>query len=322
MNREYYLGFDTSNYTTSAAVFDGIGHIVKSIRIPLPVQAGARGLRQSDALFAHVKAMPDLSAMLREFLHGDGDTAIKAVGCSVTPRDIAGSYMPCFLPGYAVAESVAAVLGVPVYHFSHQRGHIAAALYGAGKLDLLSGEFIAFHVSGGTTDVLHCIPDGELVLRIEEIGGTNDLNAGQLIDRAGVKMGLRFPAGPAMESLAAEFIASGSELPKKQCVSVKNLRCNLSGAENSAEEIYKKTGDSGATAAFVINFIGRTLVALREGAYEKYGKLPVLFAGGVMSCGVLQRMLCGDRCYFAPPEFSADNAAGTAVLTAIKYKSE
>lgn len=322
MSKEYYLGFDTSNYTTSAAVLDGGGNIVKSIRIPLPVQAGARGLRQSDALFAHVKAMLDLSATLREFLHGGKPMEIKAVGCSVTPRDLPGSYMPCFLPGHAVAESVAAVLGVPVYHFSHQRGHIAAALYGAGKLDLLSKKFIAFHVSGGTTDVLHCIPDKELVLKVEEIGGTNDLNAGQLIDRVGVKMGLRFPAGPMMESLAARYLSSVRDLPKKQRISVKELRCNLSGAENCAAEIYEKTGDTEATAAFTIDFVGRTLAALRDGAYEKCGRLPVLFAGGVMSCGILQNMLGGDSCYFAPPEFSADNAAGTAVLASVKYKSK
>ena len=321
MSKEYYLGFDTSNYTTSAAVLDGRGEIVKSIRIPLPVREGARGLRQSDALFAHVKAMPDLSAMLREFLHGDGEPVkIKSVGCSVTPRDMNGSYMPCFLPGYGVGEAVAAVLGVPVYHISHQRGHIAAALYGAGKLDLMQSEFIAFHVSGGTTDVLHCIPDDELVLKVDEIGGTNDLNAGQLIDRVGVKMGLRFPAGPAMEALAMEHIVSGAKLPKKQRISVRELRCNLSGAENCAAEIYEKTGDSAGTAAFVIDFVGRTLVSLRDGAYEKCGRLPVLFAGGVMSCGILQKMLGGDDCYFAPPEFSADNAAGAAILAKEKYE--
>jgi N6-L-threonylcarbamoyladenine synthase len=321
MNKEFYLGFDTSNYTTSAAVLDSSGEIVKSIRIPLQVQEGARGLRQSDALFAHVKAMPDLSAMLREFLHGGGENVtVKAVGCSAFPRDIEGSYMPCFLPGYAIGEAVAAVLGVPVYHISHQRGHIAAALYGAGKTELMKKEFLAFHVSGGTTDVLHCIPDDELIIRVEEIGGTNDLNAGQLIDRVGVKMGLRFPAGPAMESLAAEYIALGKNLPKKQRISVRELRCDLSGAENIATDIYEKTGDANGTAAFVIDFIGRTLASLRDGAYEKYGRLPTLFAGGVMSCGILQNMLKCDNCFFAPPEFSADNAAGAAILASEKYR--
>lgn len=64
--------------------------------------------------------------------------------------------MPCFLTGMGTARAVAAVSGVPLYETSHQVGHVLAALYSAGKLGEREKPFLAFHVSGGTTDSLYC----------------------------------------------------------------------------------------------------------------------------------------------------------------------
>ena len=69
--------------------------------------------------------------------------------------------MPCFLTGEAAAQSMAAALHLPVYFFSHQSGHLMAALYSSGATAALSGrEFGAFHVSGGTTEMLAVHPSG------------------------------------------------------------------------------------------------------------------------------------------------------------------
>ena len=46
------IGFDTSNYTTSVAWFDGVQGVNCSKL--LPVKQGELGLRQSDAVFAHM----------------------------------------------------------------------------------------------------------------------------------------------------------------------------------------------------------------------------------------------------------------------------
>ena len=56
----YYLGIDTSNYTTSAAVFDSSTGCVVHKKKLLPVAEGALGLKQSDAVFAHVKQLPQI----------------------------------------------------------------------------------------------------------------------------------------------------------------------------------------------------------------------------------------------------------------------
>lgn len=306
--KKCYVGFDTSNYTTSVAVCDEDGVIVANLKAPLIVKDGERGLRQSDAVFAHIKNLPGLTVKLTEILR---DYEPVAVCYSDTPRTAEGSYMPCFLPGGVAAHAFAAPQDLPVYKTAHQNGHIVAAMYSAGAIDRLKDtRFLAFHVSGGTTEVLLVTPcNGELDINL--VGETKDINAGQAIDRVGVMMGLSFPCGKALEKLAAEYIGRIEKRP----ISVSDGCCCLSGIENIAEKIYRDSGDSSRTAAFVFDFLCRTLMAMAEQCIQKYGEMPILFAGGVMS-NKLMRTRISERfdAYFAEPEFSADNAAGVALI--------
>ncbi len=306
--RSCYVGFDTSNYTTSCAVCDENGEIIANLKIPLPVRDGERGLRQSDAVFAHTKNLPVICEELKNVLDGYAPTA---VGVSVRPRDAQGSYMPCFLAGRAAAGAFASAAGIPVYEFSHQNGHVMAALYSSGHMEKLSKKtFLAFHVSGGTTEVLKVTPT-ITDFDIELVGETNDINAGQAIDRVGVAMGIPFPCGKELEALAKNY--EGKIYNHR--ITVRDCRCSLSGAENIALKIYRETGNKNEVAAFVFDFICRTLAAMTEDAIKKCGDLPVLYAGGVMSNGIMRPTL--EKRFdasFAQPAFSADNAAGIALL--------
>ena len=300
----YYLGIDTSNYTTSVALIDENGVVVENRKILLEVKEGERGLRQSDAVFAHVKNLPRI-------IEGVGKRDIIAVGYSATPRDVDGSYMPCFLAGKAVATAVAEFTGSPVYSFSHQRGHVRAALYSAKREDLIGKSYVSFHVSGGTTDILH-VENGV----INEIGGTLDLNAGQAIDRAGVLMGIKFPCGPELERIATVS-------PIKPKISVKGLNCNLSGVENKVKELLSSSISKEEVAAYVLDFVKDTLDKLCENVRKCYPDIDIIFAGGVTSNKRIAAHL--SRKYnacFAAPIFSADNAAGTALLTFDAYNKE
>lgn len=303
-----FVGIDTSNYTTSAAVCDGEGKIIANLKAPLPVSEGERGLRQSDAVFAHIKNIPMLMEQLSDALHGYTPLA---VGVSVSPRDAEGSYMPCFLAGKSAAYAFASGRGIPVYSFSHQNGHIMAALYSSGRLDLLGRDaFLAFHVSGGTTEALLVTPN-DTGFSVELVGSTADVNGGQAIDRVGVAMGLTFPCGRELEALAASFEGTIYKHP----VCVRDGVCNLSGVENIAAKLYADTGDKRATAAFVFDFIGRTLERMCADIMKKHGDMPVVFAGGVMSNKLMRgRLSSAFDAYFSEPAFSADNAAGTALL--------
>ena len=301
------LGLDTSNYTTSAAVFDGEGG--RNQGRLLEVRPGELGLRQSDALFQHVKHLPEVvEALLGE----EGLGTVQAVGASTRPRAVEGSYMPCFLAGASQGQVLSQVLGVPFYAFSHQQGHLAAAAWSAGRLDLLDRPFLAWHLSGGTTELLRVEPEEDgVAVRAEILGGTSDISAGQLIDRTGVLLGLPFPAGKGVEKLSHQ--AQKREYYK---VKVNGLTFSLSGMENKVRQMVQRGEEPAEIAWFAQETVCRVVQACTKAAMEQYPGLPVLCSGGVASNGRLKELLrqnCG--ALFAQPQFSTDNAMGTAILT-------
>lgn len=320
--RKLFLGIDTSNYTTSTALCDENGTVILNCKVPLPVADGARGLRQSDAVFHHVKNLPETAAICRNTLDKISGRLV-AVGCSCTPRDTEGSYMPCFLSGVAVAEYVSAIENIPLYRVSHQAGHIMAALHSACQSnnieydEMLNKRFIAFHVSGGTTDVLLCEPSDSRIFRITQIGGTHDINGGQAIDRTGVKMGLHFPCGAEMDKVA--MIYTG-KLPHPK-LSVNGTWCNLSGLENKAFELFTATGNISETSAFTLDFLARTLEKITQNAIDEYGDMPIIYAGGVMSSRFIRKTL-EKYGMFAEAQYSSDNAVGVALLAAEQHRRE
>ncbi len=299
------LGLDTSNYTTSAAVFDGVRGF-NAGRL-LDVRPGELGLRQSDALFQHVKHLPGRFAALRE--RGVLED-LAVVGASTRPRAVEGSYMPCFLAGEGQGRTLADTLGVPFCPVSHQQGHLAAAAWSAGRLELLDAPFLAWHLSGGTTELLYVEPEGYNV-RAQCIGGTSDISAGQLIDRTGVLLGLQFPAGKALDGLYTQ--ADACYEPR---VKLKDLTFSLSGMENQVKSLAEDGEKPANIARFTIDAVSNVVWRATQEAQRRYPGLPVLCSGGVASNSRLRSGLtdiCG--AIFAEPRYSTDNAMGTAVLT-------
>ncbi len=304
-----FLGIDTSNYTTSVCLYDSDSGCVVSKRKLLPVRDGELGLRQSDAVFHHVQELPELF----EAAFAECGGAIGAIGVSSRPRAVEGSYMPCFTVGVTVAKALAHSMRVPLYTFSHQQGHIAAALYSIKRTDLLFQPHIAFHVSGGTTEALGVNTD-EGFLSTRLIAKTLDLNAGQLIDRVGVLLGLSFPCGKELEKLA--LCCQETIRPR---VTLKGADCCLSGGENMAKALLAEGRSPAYVARFAIEFVCRAIEKMTERICEEYGDLPFVYAGGVMSDSIIRdRLTQKSGALFALPEFSCDNAAGIAVLASIK----
>ncbi len=312
------LGFDTSCYTTSAAAVNEQGDVVAFSRMLLPVKQGERGLRQSEAVFAHVKQMPMVMDGLKEQLEGL-QAEVAAVCASAAPRDEEDSYMPVFTVGLGHARVIANVLGVPLFETSHQQGHVAAGLIGNHKPD---ASFVALHLSGGTTELLAC-ENGKLTL----LGGCADLHAGQVVDRVGVAMGLPFPAGPHLEKLAMSYDGQvDSLLPVS--MEKDGLICHLSGVETRAQQWIKEGKMSNEKiAAEVFDVLARTVTRLLTGACQKAGAKKALVVGGVASSTLLReqlkRRLAKQRqkieVMFGQPQFSADNAAGVAAIGMQKY---
>ncbi len=319
-----YLGIDTSNYTTSVALYDAATGKVFQKKKLLPVRPGEKGIRQSDAVFHHTQ---QLSVLLTELLEECKAAGVlpedhpagplwKAIGVSDRPRRVSGSYMPCFTVGQHTADSLATVLGVPLYSFSHQEGHIAAALYSAGRLDLIGKDFLAFHVSGGTTESLLVQKGKEVPLEATLLGTSSDLKAGMAIDRVGVMLGLSFPAGPELERLALQ-----STKVYKVHPSMKGLNCSLSGVENQCQRMLQQGEAPADIALYCLTYIKESLAAMAGALLQEHPGKHVVFSGGVMSNSMIRQDFLGRfDCSFAEPVFSADNAAGIAVLAALQER--
>ena len=307
------LGIDTSNYTTSCAWYDTDTGIIIQQKQLLPVPEGQAGLRQSDAVFHHVRQLP---ALIERLSNACGGLRADAVGASDAPRTAEGSYMPCFLAGLGAARMLAAAQQIPVHVASHQMGHILAALYSAeclSWLDRPAAPFLAFHVSGGTTDCVKCTPDESAVLKIEPVSASLDLKAGQAVDRVGLMLGLKFPCGPALEQLAMQ-----SDSRAHMRVTLRDGCCSLSGLQNQCAAMLKKGVSAPDIAKYCLNSVSAVLTEMTRAAAASQGDLPVLFAGGVLSDRLIQDDLkrLPLQTAFAEPAFSSDNAAGIAVYAA------
>ena len=297
------IGIDTSNYTTSIAWFDGVTGVNCS-RL-LPVKQGALGLRQSDAVFSHIKSLPELSDRLFSNLDPD---AVTAIGVSTRPRAVEGSYMPCFLVGLSHGNLLSDALHVPLVEVSHQQGHVAASLWSAERLDLMDQPHLAWHLSGGTTELLLVAPEGKNVC-CTRIGGTTDISAGQLIDRTGQLLGLPFPAGKHLDALSGQ-----AERKDSFRVKCDHAEFSLSGIQNKVQQYHEKQGNAVETAAFALRCIVGAVIEATQQAQKKYPGLPVVFSGGVASNSMLREMTRPMKPIFAQPQYSTDNAMGVAVL--------
>ena len=310
------IGFDTSNYRTSVAAVTLDGEILVNHRELLPVSNGERGLRQSDAVFAHIRQLRHSEEALRASL---GGRRIAAVAASTRPRDGEESYMPVFQVGFTVGSLLASALSVPFYETTHQRGPMAAALAGTALEN--EDRLLAVHLSGGTTDLL--VMDSEKVV---QIGGSSDLHAGQLVDRAGVAMGLPFPSGEELEKLAVRGKSEGllgCSLDKG------DLTCHLSGAETKVQQwIQAGTMLREDIAREIYDLLARTLARMLKAGAEKTGLKKALVTGGVAASALLRQLLEERRLktrgcpeiVFGKPEMSGDNAVGVALIGAKRLK--
>ena len=322
-DRKYVIGIDTSNYTTSVAVADNRGAVIRDMRKMLDVKPGERGLRQQEALFQHIDNIPGL---MKDALEGIDKKSVSLVSYSERPRPVEGSYMPVFKAGITTAEVLSSALDVPCKGFSHQEGHIEAARHGGPLAD--ADRFLCWHLSGGTCELLTVRCREGLPSDITITGGTKDISFGQLLDRTGVALGLAFPCGKALDDLA--YDAEGEEGP------LTRIRCcdngayfNVTGTETQVLRYIGAGGYGqekmmpGDAAAQLFSVICRCIFEATEAAAADTGIKDVLFSGGVSSSRTVKKMLekmwrektdSGLRIYFGDPALSSDNAVGTDLL--------
>ena len=217
--------------------------------------------------------------------------------------------MPCFMVGYSHAKMMADMLQVSLVEVSHQQGHVAASLWSAGHMELMDEPHLAWHLSGGTTELLLVEPDGKNV-KCTKIGGTTDISAGQLIDRTGQLLELPFPSGRHIDMLSRE--ATMKETFKVKCP---GLEFSLSGVQNKVQQFHEKHGIPAETAAYALRCVAKAVYQATENAVKAYPGCRVVFSGGVASNSMLREITAPLDPIYSHPQFSTDNAMGVAVLT-------
>lgn len=311
-NNRIIIGIDTSCYTTSIAAITLNREIVFNEKIMLNVKNGERGLRQSDAVFQHIKNFGEISERLKKHIHKKG-YKVEMICSSAKPRDVEESYMPVFEVGKNFAKTMAAIFDCEMLETTHQENHIAASLYGCDKEDL--ERFISVHMSGGTMEIL-LTEKGDKGYKTEIVGGTKDISFGQLIDRVGVKMGYDFPAGKYVDEnalLCKEEVASGLK------TSVKDGYMNISGLENQVYKLMEEK-DKYYVSKAVMNAAIKSLEKALRFVCDKYSIEDVVFVGGVASSKYISEKLSKKlqrnniNSFFTDGAYSSDNACGCAII--------
>ena len=311
-NNRIIIGIDTSCYTTSIAAITLNREIVFNEKIMLNVKNGERGLRQSDAVFQHIKNFGDISERLKKHIHKKG-YKVEMICASAKPRDVEESYMPVFEVGKNFAKTMAAIFDCEMLETTHQENHIAASLYGCDKEDL--ERFISVHMSGGTMEIL-LTEKGDKGYKTEIVGGTKDISFGQLIDRVGVKMGYDFPAGKYVDEnalLCKEVVASGLK------TSVKDGYMNISGLENQVYKLMEEK-DKYYVSKAVMNAAIKSLEKALRFVCDKHSIEDVVFVGGVASSKYISEKLSKKlqrnniNSFFTDGAYSSDNACGCAII--------
>ena len=319
-NNRIIIGIDTSCYTTSIAAITLNREIVFNEKIMLNVKNGERGLRQSEAVFQHIKNFGEISDNLKKHIHKKG-YKVEMICASARPRDVEDSYMPVFEVGKNFAKTMAALFDCEMLETTHQENHIAASLYGCKKEDL--DRFISVHMSGGTMEILLTEKDNK-GYKTEIVGGTKDISFGQLIDRVGVRMGHDFPAGKYIDEKA---LLCKEEVKNGLKTSVKDGYMNISGLENQVYKLMEEK-DNYYVSKAVMNAAIKSLEKALSFIYKKYDLNNVVFVGGVASSKYISGKLSNKlkknniNSFFTDSSYSSDNACGCAIIGLDNYSGE
>ncbi|CCQ96004.1 O-sialoglycoprotein endopeptidase [[Clostridium] ultunense Esp] len=319
MSNRYFIGIDTSAYTTSLAIIDNEDNIVLDLRKVLEVKKGQKGLRQQEAVFQHINNLP---LLIEKMMMEIDITKVDTIACSNKPRSVEDSYMPVFVVGKGQAFILSKILGTKYSEYSHQEGHIGAGIMGSQLKDC--DKFLSLHISGGTTELL-LVSNKKNQMSIDIIGGTLDLSLGQLIDRIGVELGLPFPCGMEMDKISQRGNVLNLNIP----ISLKDKTWfNISGLENYFKNLIKDSSyaieDIFAT---LFNTISILLYNIIINSHIEYKLDDILITGGVSANehirGSLYNKLSDNniRPYFAKIPLSTDNGVGVAYLAKEKFSS-
>ena len=231
------------------------------------------------------------------------------------------------LTGAALGRSLAYAWNVPAIAVHHLEGHLLAPLL---EPDPPPFPHLALLVSGGHTMLIDVAAPGTYAV----LGETRDDAAGEAFDKSAKLLGLPYPGGPELASLAARGRADRFDFPRPM-LDRPGLEFSFSGLKTAVSLAVKECAKAGAIddatradiaasvqEAIVDTLIGKTLRAIEQTGYET-----LVVAGGVGANRSLRERLAegarraGARVYYPRIEFCTDNAAMIAVAGMARLKA-
>ncbi len=309
------LGIESSCDETAAAVVED-GKTVHSsvVSSQVDLHRRFRGVVPEVASRAHLRnILPVLEDALKQ--GGVEPAEVDAVAVASFPGLI-GS----LLVGISAARAFALCRGVPLVEVNHLHAHV----YSAALEHDVPYPLVALVVSGGHTELFFAASPTSL----ERLGGTVDDAAGEAFDKVAVILGLPYPGGPAVESLAAGGDPGAVRFP----VSFKGdgtLRFSFSGVKTAVLYYCKEDLGKGEMKRSVVpkdvaasfqRVVVDVLVEKTILAAERTGAVAVVAGGGVVCNGELRKRLrhaCDEKgipLYLPSPRYCTDNAAMVAGL--------
>jgi len=219
---------------------------------------------------------------------------------------------PCLRTVATTARALSLTLNIPIIGVNHCVAHLEIGQITGAKDPIL------LYVSGGNTQVIAFVQG-----RYRVFGETLDIGIGNMLDKFGRFVGLRFPAGSAIEELALKEPREFIELP----YSVKGMDMSFSGVLTASQNLYRRGIPIESLCYSIQEVTFAMLTEVTERAMAHTEKDEVLLGGGVACNFRLQEMIntmAKDRGakFFVPEKLLCiDNGAMIGWLGIIMYNS-
>ncbi len=316
MNGSVVLGIETScDETAAAVVADGRKVLSSVVSSQVDLHARFGGVVPEIASRAHVELLTPViaEAMLSAGVEADD---LDAVAATVGP-----GLVGALLVGVSTAKALALVWDVPFVAVNHLEAHLHAAYLEEPDLQLPS---VVLLVSGGHTMLVHWVADGHYRV----LGETLDDAAGEAFDKVARYLGLGYPGGPAIDSLAIEGDPEAIDFPRPMIDSGYDF--SFSGLKTAVVNHVRKNPEV-STADVAASFqaaVVDTLVTKARRAAHDVGAKSLGLGGGVAANSLLRERLlsvCVDdglQAYVPSRSMCTDNAAMVAAAGWFRLRAD
>ena len=275
------LGIETScDETAAAVVCDGRDVLSSVLASSMDSHVRYGGIVPEVASRAHVEFLtPVISQAMVEAGFG-GDDYPEAVAGTVGP-----GLVGALLVGLSTAKAMALVWGVPFVAVNHLDAHLWASSLEEENIEY---PLVMLLVSGGHTMLVHCSAPGQYEL----LGQTRDDAAGEAFDKVARAMGLEYPGGPIIDSLAAQGNPEAIKFPR--AMPGDNYEFSFSGIKTAVANYVRKNSDTSAediAASFQAAVVDQLLGKAKRAAQE-VGAKGICLAGGVAANSSLREKTC------------------------------